>query len=184
MERCLGCGGDVSTASERKRRRLLGSSTAEKIRNTLISFFCQCHNLQLDSESIRRGYICRNCVRLIEKYNLLHEEVATNTRKALPHLPVTAGGTGQVLSIASIIPSTSSRSTSAHMPLTSSSMPVTATYTTTSVPQFCAASPVEQVTFTSEAPSTPSRHTVSATQMSQTALTTTSESPEVTVSIL
>ncbi len=30
MERCLGCGGDVSTASERKRRRLLGSSTAEK----------------------------------------------------------------------------------------------------------------------------------------------------------
>ncbi len=77
MERCLGCGGDVSTASERKRRRLLGSSTAEKIRNTLISFFCQCHNLQLDSESIRRGYICRNCVRLIEKYNLLHEEVAT-----------------------------------------------------------------------------------------------------------
>ncbi len=109
MERFLGCGGDVSTASERKRRRLLGSSTAEKIRNTLISFFCQCHNLQLDSESIRRGYICRNCVRLIEKYNLLHEEVATNTRKALPHLPVTAGGTGQVLSIASIIPSTSSR---------------------------------------------------------------------------
>ncbi len=106
MERCLGCGGDVSTASERKRRRLLGSSTAEKIRNTLISFFCQCHNLQLDSESIRNGYICRNCVRLIEKYNLLHEEVATNTRKALPHLPVTAGGTGQVLSIASIIPST------------------------------------------------------------------------------
>ncbi len=62
----------------------------KKIRNTLISFFCQCHNLQLDSESIRRGYICRNCVRLIEKYNLLHEEVATNTRKALPHLPVTA----------------------------------------------------------------------------------------------
>ena len=182
MERCLGCGRDVSTASERKRRRLLGSSTTEKIKNTLISFFCQCHNLQFDSESIRRGYICRNCVRLIEKYNLLHEELATNTRKALPHLPVTTGETGHVLSIASIIPSTSSLSTSAQMPLTATSMQVTATSTTTSVPQFCAASPVRQVT--SEAPSTPSRHAVSASQMSQTALTTTSESPEVTVSIL
>ena len=32
-------------------------------------------------------------MRLIEKYNILHEEVATNVRSVLPHLSVAAGGT-------------------------------------------------------------------------------------------
>ena len=82
MEKCLGCGRDVSTAEERNQRRLLGSSTAEIIRNTLTSFF-QWYGLQVDAETLRRGYICRNCVRLIEKYNILHEEVATNVRSVL-----------------------------------------------------------------------------------------------------
>ena len=92
MKKCLGCGRDVSTAKERKQRQLLGSSTAERIRNTLTSFF-QWYGLQVDTETLRRGYICRNCVRLIEKYNILHEEVATNVRSVLPHLSVADGGT-------------------------------------------------------------------------------------------
>ena len=32
-------------------------------------------------------------MRLIEKYNRLHEEVAANVRSVLPHLSVAAGGT-------------------------------------------------------------------------------------------
>ena len=92
MEKCLECGRDVSTAKERKQRRLLGSSTAERIRNTLTSFF-QWYGLQIDAETLRRGYICKNWVRLIEKYNILHEEVATNVRSVLPRLSVAAGGT-------------------------------------------------------------------------------------------
>ena len=92
MEKCLRCGRDVSTAKERKQRRLLGSSTAEKIRNTLTSFF-QWYGLQVDAETLRRGYICRNCVTLREKCNILHEEVATNVRSEIRHLSVAAGGT-------------------------------------------------------------------------------------------
>ena len=58
MEKCLGCGRDVSTAKERKQRRLLGSSTAERIRNTLTSFF-QWYGLQIDAETLRRDIFAR-----------------------------------------------------------------------------------------------------------------------------
>ena len=77
---------------ERKQRRILGRSTADIIRYTLTSFF-QWYGLQIDAEILRRGYIYRNCVRLIGKYNILHEEVATNVRSVLPYLSVAAGGT-------------------------------------------------------------------------------------------
>ena len=90
METCYGCGRDVSTAKEKKQRRLLGSCTAQ-ILNTLVYFF-QLQGLGVDSGTLRRGYICRPCLRLVEKYQLLHEEVASNVRKVLPFLSMAAGG--------------------------------------------------------------------------------------------
>ncbi len=92
MEKCYGRGKDVSIAKERKQRRLLGSSAAERVVKSLIFFF-QLEGLKVDSETLRRGYICRPCMRLIEKFVVLHEEVAGNVRKVLPLLSMSAGGT-------------------------------------------------------------------------------------------
>jgi len=66
MEKCFGCGRDISTAKERMQRRLLSSSTAERVRNMLTSLF-QWHGLQVNSEAIRRGYLSRNGVRSSEE---------------------------------------------------------------------------------------------------------------------
>ena len=69
-----------------KAEALLGSCTAQ-ILNTLVYFL----GLGVDSGTLRRGYICRPCVRLAEKYQLLHVEVASNVRKVLPLLSMAAG---------------------------------------------------------------------------------------------
>ena len=43
---------------------------------------------------LRRGYICRL---LVEKYQLLHEEVASNVRKVRPLLSMSAGEKAEVI---------------------------------------------------------------------------------------
>ena len=88
MEICYGCSKDLSTAKERKQRRLLSSSTTQSTLKTLVHFF----GVGVDSGRLRKGYICRPCVRLVARYQLVHDEVASNVRKVLPLLPVVGGG--------------------------------------------------------------------------------------------
>ena len=90
MEMCYGCGRDVSTARRKSRGITWYLHSTAQILNTLVYFF-QLQGLGVDSGTLRRGYICRPCMRMVEKYQLLHEEVASNVRKVLPLLSMAAG---------------------------------------------------------------------------------------------
>jgi len=86
MEYCSSCGKDVAIPQEKKQRRLLSSSTVQTVLQTLRSIICKLQRDQESLEDVRGGFICRSCVRLIERYNKVHEEVLSNVVKALPIL--------------------------------------------------------------------------------------------------
>ena len=92
MEYCSSCGKDVSSFQERKQRRLLSSSTLQPVFQTLMTFICKLNN-QESLQDVRGGFICRPCVRLIEKCNKVHEKVVSNVIKALPILKKEANST-------------------------------------------------------------------------------------------
>lgn len=82
MENCNGCGRDVSTKQEKKQRRLLSSCTVQGVVQTLRTFICKVQRNQEGLEDTN-GFICRSCVRLLERYNQVNEEVLSNVVKAL-----------------------------------------------------------------------------------------------------
>ena len=84
MEYCSGCGRDVSTQQEKKQRRLLSGHSIQDVLQTLKNFIVE---LQVSPEmldGVDGGYICRSCVRLIERYNSVHGELSKNILQALP----------------------------------------------------------------------------------------------------
>ena len=78
----------MSTAQEKKQRRLLFSCTLQAVLQTLNTFICKSQNQESQDcmEEVKDGYICRPCVRLMERYNKVHEEVLSSVMKALPVL--------------------------------------------------------------------------------------------------
>ena len=80
MEICCSCGKDTSVLAEKKQRRLLCSSTTQTVLETLICFIRRLQNSEVDSETISNGFICRSCVRLIERYQVLYAEVENNVK--------------------------------------------------------------------------------------------------------
>ncbi len=79
-EHCSCCGKDVSSAREKKQRRLLSSCTLQTVLQTLSTFICKLQRNQNFLEDVSNGFICRPCVRLIERY---HE---VSVLKVLPGL--------------------------------------------------------------------------------------------------
>ena len=45
----------------------------------------------MDATAMSNWFICRPCVRLMERYQYLCEEIAGNVAKAIPFLPVGRG---------------------------------------------------------------------------------------------
>ena len=82
MEYCNGCGKDISCQQEKKRRRLLSSTGLRPVLHTLKKFYSD-----LTQESMEQllpgGFICRSCVRVIERYNSVHHEVLSNMKEVL-----------------------------------------------------------------------------------------------------
>lgn len=76
----------AATPQERKQRRLLSSSTLQTVLQTLRTFICKLQGSQEDPIHVRDGFICTPCVRLLERYSKVHEEVVSNVTKALPVL--------------------------------------------------------------------------------------------------
>ena len=63
--------------------------TMQAVLHYLESFI---QKLQGDLEvAMSNGFICRPCVRLMERYQYLCEEIAGNVAKAIPFLPVGRG---------------------------------------------------------------------------------------------
>ena len=48
-------------------------------------------DLEVDATAMSNRFICRPCVRLMERYQYLCEEIAGNVAKAIPFLPVGRG---------------------------------------------------------------------------------------------
>ncbi len=83
MEVCSSCGKDVSTQQEKKQRRLLSGHALQSVYQTLKDFIGKVQGNQENTGEIAGGYICRSCVRLIERHNSLSDELCHNVRKAL-----------------------------------------------------------------------------------------------------
>ena len=85
MEYCRCCVKDVSDQAEKKQRRLLSSATMQTTLQTLKDFVSK---LQADEklDDIEDGFICRECVRLLERFRKVNEEVVCNVVKVLPLL--------------------------------------------------------------------------------------------------
>ena len=85
MEYCRCCVKDVSDQAEKKQRRLLSSATMQTTLQTLKDFVSK---LQADEklDDIEDGFICRSCVRLLERFRKANEEVVCNVVKVLPLL--------------------------------------------------------------------------------------------------
>ncbi len=84
MEYCSGCGKDISTQQEKKQRRLLCGQSVQNILQTLKKFIGKLQGTQERLDAVDGGYICRSCVRLIERYNSLHGVLSNNTLQAAP----------------------------------------------------------------------------------------------------
>ena len=69
MEYCSGCGIDVSTQQEKKQRRLLSVRSVQYVLQTLKDFIGKLQGTQERLDAVDGGYICRSCVRMIERYN-------------------------------------------------------------------------------------------------------------------
>ena len=92
IERCYSCWRDVSTRKEIKQRRLLSSGTMQAVLHDLESFIQKLQgDLEVEATAMSNGFICRPCVRLMERYQYLCEEIAGNVAKAIPFLPVGRG---------------------------------------------------------------------------------------------
>ena len=86
MEYCSGCGKDVSTQQEKKQRRLLSGRSVQYVLQTLKDFIGKLQGTQERLDAVDGGYMCRSCVRLIERYNSLRGELSNNIMQALPLL--------------------------------------------------------------------------------------------------
>ncbi len=86
IEYCSGCGKDVSTQQEKKQRRLLSGRNVRYVLQTLKDFIGKLQGTQERLDAVDGGYICRSCVRLIERNNSLHGELSNNVTQALPVL--------------------------------------------------------------------------------------------------
>ena len=88
---CFGCG-KLLISGETKKRRLLLSCPSLKTHLEILSSLAD--NNGVDFNMMQAGYICRNCVSLIEKYQQLHKTLSNNLPKALPYLPKLPIATG------------------------------------------------------------------------------------------
>ena len=86
MEYCSGCGKDVSTQQEKKQRILLSGRSVQYVLQTSKDFIGKLQGTQERLDAGDGGYICRSCVRLIERYNSLRGELSNNVMQALPVL--------------------------------------------------------------------------------------------------
>ena len=82
MEYCNGCGKDTSCQQEKKRRRLLSSTGLRTVLHTLKKFYSDLTQESME-ELLPRGFICRSCLRVIERYNSVHQEVLSNMKEVL-----------------------------------------------------------------------------------------------------
>ena len=89
MENCCSCGRDVSSKAERKQRRLICGSSMSTVLQTLLTFIKKMQDLEVDAAKISKGFICRPCVRLIQRYHSVYGELESNIKKAIPLLPTT-----------------------------------------------------------------------------------------------
>ena len=82
MEYCNGCGKDISCQQEKKRRRLLSSTGLRPVLHALKKFYSDLTQESME-ELLPGGFICRSCVRVIERYNSVHQEVLSNMKEVL-----------------------------------------------------------------------------------------------------
>ena len=82
MEYCSGCGKDVSTQQEKRSRE----DCTVCLANIEGLYWQKLQGTQEKLDAVDGGYICRSCVRLIERYNSLHGELSKNVMQALPVL--------------------------------------------------------------------------------------------------
>ena len=104
----------MSNPEEKHERRSLSSVSSQTLLATLATFVKKLQgDLQVDHSALRKGYICRSCMRLVLRYHAVQEELIQNINKALPLLPIV--GTAlqcDESSLASVAPGTASSSAS------------------------------------------------------------------------
>ena len=89
---------------------------AQTVLKILVHFF---EGVEIYSGTLRKGYNCRPCVRLVAKYQLVHENVASTVRKVLLLLPMAGGGAFVQVGVSDLALSKSgSTSSSSHVECT------------------------------------------------------------------
>ena len=86
MEYCSGYRKYVSTQQENKQRILLSGRSVQYVLQTLKDYIGKLQGTQERLDTVDGGYICRSCVKLIERYNSLCGELSNNVMQALPVL--------------------------------------------------------------------------------------------------
>ena len=88
MANCYCCGDDLTFGEKKKRRRLLSKSSMQGIVRTLASLVCMESNVNdIDIPKLHTGYLCRNCLELLERYQSLQQQLRSTIKAALPTLP-------------------------------------------------------------------------------------------------
>ena len=91
MANCCCCGDDLTFGEKKKRRRPLSKSSMQGIVQTLASLVCMESNVSdIDIPKLHTGYLCRNCLELLERYQSLQQQLRSTIKAALPTLPKTA----------------------------------------------------------------------------------------------
>ena len=122
---CYCCGDDLSCGENKKRRRILSkASKASEACKTLISLV---HGVVksrvVDTSRLHTGYVCRNCLGLLERYQNLQKQLEHNIRTALQVLPTTDGSTISVEEVNSANECSTSSVTASALPTQSDKSP-------------------------------------------------------------
>ena len=81
MEYCNGCGKDIS-CQQKIGRRLLSNTGLRPVLHTLKKFYSDLTQ-ETTEDLLPGGIICMSCVRVIERYNSIHQEVLSNMKEVL-----------------------------------------------------------------------------------------------------
>ena len=91
---CYGCGKLLTGGEEKKRARARASlHTHLQTLSSLAAELGSVHGHEVDIEMLHTGYICRSCLRLVEKYIKLQKQLSNNMTGAFLVLPKVAVAT-------------------------------------------------------------------------------------------